>query len=45
MALGNFLRVRKEFAECADDYSQGVNDAEEPAEAQLADLLLPRHLL
>ena len=25
MALGNILRVRKEFADCADAYSKGVN--------------------
>ena len=45
MALGNILRVRKEFAECADVYGKGDRHAEESAAAELADLLFPRHLL
>ena len=45
MALGNILRARKEFAECADVYSKGIATIEESREAELADLLFPRHLL
>jgi len=30
MALGNILRVRKEFAECADAYSKGVDTVKNP---------------
>jgi Flp pilus assembly protein TadD len=30
MALGNILRVRKEFAECADAYTKGVNTLKQP---------------
>jgi tetratricopeptide (TPR) repeat protein len=30
MALGNILRVRKEFAECADVYGKGINTIKEP---------------
>ena len=30
MALGNILRVRKDFAECADAYSKGVDTLKQP---------------
>ncbi len=30
MALGNILRVRKEFAACADVYGKGINTIKEP---------------
>ena len=44
MALGNILRGRKEFAECAEVYSKGIAHDRQAGEAELADLLLPRHL-
>ena len=44
MALGNILRVRKEFAECADVYGKGIDTLKNPQTRQLADLLFPRHL-
>ena len=45
MALGNILRGRKEFAECADVYGKGIATLEQSGEAELGDLLFPRHLL
>src|SRR5437588_7574763 len=33
MALGNILRVRKDFAECADAYTKGVNTLKQPQKA------------
>ena len=45
MALGNILRGRKEFAECADTYSKAIDTMPTPREAELGDLLFPRHLL
>ena len=45
MALGNILRGRKQFAECADVYSKGIATIAKPREIELGDLLFPRHLL
>ena len=45
MALGNILRARKKFAECANVYSQGGRRHRQGAEDRLAGLLFPRHLL
>ena len=44
MALGNILRERKKFAECADVYGKGDRDDRQAGEAELDDLLFPRHL-
>jgi len=33
MALGNILRVRKDFAECADAYSKGIDPLKNPQKA------------
>ena len=33
MALGNVLRVRKEFAECADVYGKGISTLKQPQKA------------
>jgi tetratricopeptide (TPR) repeat protein len=33
MALGNILRVRKQFAECADAYSRGIETLQSPQKA------------
>ena len=44
-ALGNILRGRKEFAECADVYSKAIDTISKPERAKLGALLLPRHLL
>ena len=33
MALGNILRVRKEFSECGDAYTKGINTLKEPQKA------------
>ncbi len=45
MALGNILRGRKEFAECARRLQQGRRHHRQARAAELADLLFPRHLL
>ena len=45
MALGNILRGRKKFAECADVYSKGIATIEQAGKGQLGALLFPRHLL
>ena len=45
MALGNILRGRKEFAECARCLQQGRRHHRQARAAELADLLFPRHLL
>ena len=44
MALGNILRGRKMFAECADIYGKGDRDHRQSRQAELAHLLFPRHL-
>ena len=44
MALGNILRGRKEFAECAAGLQQGHRHHRQSGAAELADLLFPRHL-
>ena len=45
MALGNILRGRKQFAECADATAKGIATIAKPRAGQLGDLLFPRHLL
>ena len=44
MALGNILRVRKEFAACGDVYGKASSPDQESAEVELAGVLFPRHL-
>ena len=45
MALGNMLRGRKKFAECADVYTKGIDTIEQPEKPNWVHLLFPRHLL
>ena len=45
IALGNILRGRKEFAECADTYGKAIDNGAEAGEVELGDVLFPRHLL
>ena len=45
LALANILRGRKEFAECADTYSKAHRQHSDAREAELGDVLFPRHLL
>ena len=45
MALGNILRARKKFAECAQRLHQSGRRHRQAAEDRLGRLLFPRHLL
>ena len=44
-ALGDILRGRKQFAECADVYSKGIAALGKPDKSNWVNLLFPRHLL
>ena len=45
MALGNILRARKKFAECANVYSKAIDSISQDGKVRLGGLLFPRHLL
>ena len=45
MALGNVMRGRKQFAECADVIAKGDRYDHQEREVELGDLLFPRYLL